>query len=138
MSQGQSWSKSMNVARAKRRPPTAPTRQELKIYQGFLKTALGNKKNTRIWILGITPELRELAFRYTKRVTSVDISASSIKIFQDATKIKNKNEVIIQADWLKTKFPDNHFDVVMSDASFANLNSCVAIKKLLKNKQVFE
>lgn len=136
MTNSQKWTNKMYQQRTQRRPPIAPGKGDLRIYDKFFKETIKNNKRPKVLILGVTPELRDLAFNYSSQVVSVDISKEAIDIFRDMTKTKSKDEVIIQANWLTVPLRKNYFDVVMGDGSFTNLSDLKSQKLLFK--KVFE
>jgi len=128
----QAWSKQMAENRMKRRPPTAPGISEQKTYENFLKKALKNKENPKVLILGVTPELRNIALKNNCQVVSVDISRAIIKAMNPLIKYKGiKKEKVINANWLTYPFPKNSFNLIMGDAPLTNLLSINEVRKLL-------
>lgn len=136
----QIWSKEMAQARKKRRPPTAPSKSEREIYEKFLMRAIKGKRNPKALVLGVTPELREMALKNNCKVVSVDISKDMIEEMKDLVRHKYpKKEIIIQGNWLTAPLEKNSFDLVMGDASFNNLPSLGDAKRLLaKIKRVLK
>ncbi len=128
----QSWPKQMARNRKKRRPPTAPSIGEQKTYEKFLKQALKNKKNPKVLILGVTPELRNIALKNNCQVVSIDISQEIIKAMKTSIKYKGfKKEKVINDNWLTVPLLKNSFDLVMGDAPLTNLLSVNEVRKLL-------
>ena len=140
MSKAQIWSKEMVQARKKRRPPIAPSESEREIYEKFLMKAIKRKRNPKALVLGITPELREMALKNNCQVVSVDISKDTIGVMKDLVRHKyTEKEIIIQDNWLTVPLEENSFDLVMGDASFTNLSSFGDAKRLLaKIKRVLK
>ncbi len=130
----QVWSKQMGQNRKKRkkRSPAVPSISEQKTYEKFLKQALKNKKDPKVLILGVTPELRDIALKNNCQVVCIDISREMIKIMKPLIKYKGvKKEKIINANWLTVSFPKNSFDLVMGDGTLTNLLSIHDVRKLL-------
>jgi len=73
-------------------------------------------------ILGVTPELRDLALKEGFQVVAVDINLDVILKVSRFLKIKNrKKEIIIKGNWLEIPFKENYFDLIVGHGSFNNL-----------------
>jgi len=128
----QAWSKKMAQARKKRKPPSAPSKSEKLAYDHFLKKALKGKRQPKVMILGVTPELRDIALKNNCEVISVDISKEMIKTMKGLVKNKkHKKDIILNDNWLTVPFKNNSFDVVMGDGPFTNIPSLPDVKKML-------
>jgi len=122
----------MAQARKKRRSPAAPTQSEQGIIEGFLREAIKGIGNPQVLVLGVTPELRQIALNNGCWVVSVDISSDMIKAMRDLVDCQDRErDKIIQGNWLTVPFEDNTFDLVLGDASFVNLSSFGDAEKLL-------
>ncbi|TKJ17815.1 hypothetical protein CEE44_04790 [Candidatus Woesearchaeota archaeon B3_Woes] len=111
--------------RAKRGEGTsAPSPEEIKVYEKFFKIAIGNKKNTRTLVLGATPELRDLAIKHGSETIGVDSSPKLLSLLTNVMHYKDsKKNVSVLGNWLEMhkSLELNSFDVVMGDASFNNV-----------------
>ena len=93
-------------------PPWRPSKDDIRLYQKLA----GEKLRGSVLILGSTPELRDLAGRFSSRPTLVDISPSMIyKMATLLTEANPSNEVWVKADWLDAPFPANFFDAILGD-----------------------
>ncbi len=101
--------------------PVRPSLDELKIYDQFLHNAVRNLKALKILVLGATPELRDLAAKYTKEVTVVDANLEMILAMTALMKSKNNREIWAQANWLTMPLSHNYYDVILGDAVVSNV-----------------
>lgn len=93
-------------------PPWRPSGDDIAIYEKLA----GEKLRGSVLILGSTPELRDLAGRYSSRVTLIDISHSMIYGMTSLLKEANPiNEVWVKADWCEAPLAANSFDVILGD-----------------------
>lgn len=120
------WSNTKIIkTRAKRGEGTsAPSPEEIKIYEKFFKIATKNKKNTKTLVLGATPELRDLAIKHGSETIGVDSSPKLLSLLTNVMYYKNsKKNVSVRGNWLEMHkyLEPNSFDVVMGDASFNNV-----------------
>lgn len=129
----QAWKLNKFIAgtRSKRGPPTAPSKAEQSLYRKYAKIASKNKIRNCL-ILGATPELRDIALENGFRTYSVDLSRKVINLFSKLMKHRNhKNETVKVQNWLKLRFKDSFFSLVMADASFCNLSTRAENRKLM-------
>lgn len=112
-------------SRAKRGKGTsAPTPEEIKISEIFLKKAFLGKKKTRTLVLGATPELRDLVIRHNSETVAVDISPKLLFALTNVMQCRdNPNNKYMVGDWLEMhKFlPKKSFDAVLGDGSLNNI-----------------
>jgi len=85
-------------------------------------------------VLGMTPELRDLALRRFARLTSVDANPDSITLYRDwVSPAGQGRERIVQADWFA--LPDlitEPVSAVLADGVFGNLPNLAAHHRLLR------
>ena len=112
-------------------PPARPCRQQLAFWQQLI-TRLPRQTN-RALILGATPELRDLALRNNFFTFAIDISPAMLR---GMTKLMHRanprRERRIVADWRTVVLPQNHFDLVMADASLNNVLSAAGVRAVLR------
>ena len=93
-------------------PPWRPSKDDLKIYEEVVSTL---PRNSRILILGATPELRDLAASSGFKPVVVDFSLPMIiEMLQYTQKTNADDEIWIKSDWLSMPLEGN-FDVVLGD-----------------------
>ncbi|TKJ17811.1 hypothetical protein CEE44_04770 [Candidatus Woesearchaeota archaeon B3_Woes] len=117
--------------------PGKPTKQEKKIFYKFIKEALKKRKKTRALILGATPSIRDELAKFNVEVTLIDINKNMINEMSKLTTHKKK-EIIVKGNWINTKFPDNHFDIVMGDLVLGNLDAKHQPKFLKEVKRILK
>jgi hypothetical protein len=117
--------KEIIASRSKRGKGTsAPTTEELEIYDLFFKKALKNKKKIKTLILGATPELRDLALKYKSETVSVDISPRLLLALTNVMIYKDDfNNKYIVGDWLESYYflKKHSFDIILADLSLNNI-----------------
>lgn len=96
--------------------PIRPCESELKIINKYLNEIIKKKgKNTRILILGSTPEFRDLAHSRKLPAYVVDYSEDNHRALTLLKKFKGK-EVLFRQDWRKLKLKEK-YDLVLAEAS---------------------
>lgn len=113
----------LNTARNryKMKPPVRPSAADLKIYDQFLRDAVRNQKTAKILVLGATPELRDLAAKYTKEVTVVDVNLEMILAMTKLMRKKNPSEIWVKTSWLSMPLSHNYYDVILGDGVVNNV-----------------
>jgi len=118
----------------RRNSPAAPSIEEVEVFRKFLHEVDKNisVKPKKVLVLGITPEMREIAWGNGYEVVSVDIDKNMIKSMKDFVKIKGR-ETIINDNWLNLEKYYSYctFDLILADASLNNL-SFKDYQKILK------
>lgn len=135
----------LNLARdwRKVKPPVKPSLTDLKSYDEFLKRALKHKKSPKILVLGATPEMRDLADKYTQEVTVVDLNLEMILAMTGLMKRKNPKEIWVKGNWLNVPLRCNYYDAILGDGITTNISWKEAnqfwkhSKELLKEKGIF-
>jgi len=118
------WSQSnhLDIFAKRKLSPMAPDKKTLVFHRNNLKILKRRFKNPRAFILGVTPELRDLALREGFEVIACDMNLEIIKKTQQLVKIKNRaKEIIIKSNWLSVPLKDNSFHIVLSDVAINNL-----------------
>ncbi|MBW2982298.1 class I SAM-dependent methyltransferase [Candidatus Woesearchaeota archaeon] len=100
--------------------PGKPTNDEKKIFYKLIKNT--NIKKGKALVLGATPALRDILAKFNLEVTIVDINKKMIKAMNRLIAHKKK-EKIVESNWLKMPFPDNHFDIILGDLTISNLDA---------------
>jgi len=135
MNKIQSWKiAKYRAAKRNRISPFAPSKKEVIFYESFVKKVkYNNKLPNHILILGATPELRDGVIKNGLESYAVDLSRGMLDKFTDLMKYKGHNlDRKIIRNWLKMKFPKNHFGAVLGDASLNNLATREDNEKLVK------
>jgi len=103
--------------------PGRPTLGEIKIYEKFGFSNL-KKKDSKILILGSTPELRDmLALHKNVQVCLVDINLDATLAMTELMKNKRakQKETWIRGNWLNVPLQGNYFDIIYGDFVISNL-----------------
>ena len=96
--------------------PIRPCESEIKIIRRYLDEIIRKKgKDTKILILGSTPEFRDLAHSKKLPAYVVDYSEDNHRALTLLKKFKGK-EVLFKQDWRKLKLKDK-YDLVLAEAS---------------------
>lgn len=104
--------------------PGAPIPADLKIFRKFLKSQIKNIKNPRVFVLGPTPEFRNMALSLGCEVVSCDFSMPSILHAEKFIKFKDKSkDIVIHGNWFDVPLQKNYFDVVFGDAAINNTSA---------------
>lgn len=103
------------------KPPVRPSAADLKIYDQFLRDAVRNQKTAKILVLGATPELRDLAAKYTEEVTVMDANLEMILAMTKLMRKKNPSEIWLKANWLSMPLALDYYDVILGDGVVNNV-----------------
>jgi len=105
--------------------PNRPSTQDCENYGKLIKSALGNKKNPKILVLGSTPEIRSLLYTYTvlqgAQVICIDVNPAMYRAMTSFVTKTNLQEKFYRRNWLATGFPGNYFDLIMGDEIICNI-----------------
>lgn len=105
--------------------PSRPDRRDIYYYNQLVKIALGKKREARVVILGATPEIRDMLYKYYLthkiKVICVDMMPEMYQAMTELVTLKIPNEKFIHSDWLKMKFPKNSIDLFIGDLVIGNL-----------------
>jgi SAM-dependent methyltransferase len=91
-------------------PPARPSLSELAVYDRLLGSYA---PNSRILILGSTPELRDLAYFHQFHVTVVDYNKRTYNILKHEMRHPSNERLIVQ-DWREMDLP-RRYDIVIGD-----------------------
>lgn len=119
-----SWGAKHATSRASRKESSAPTKEELAIYEQALRQAIKHKKNPRVLILGATPELRDLVLQYNCYTLAVDVSWPVLCAMHEVMKYKDHPaNAVLQNDWLTARaaLQDQSFDAILGDVVLNNI-----------------
>ena len=116
----------------------SPNSHEIECYGYCLSKGfrLGAKKadGWHIVVLGMTPELRQMAHKMSCAVTCVDVSEEAIKLYCDWICEEDRiKENIVQADWIR--LPDvlnKPADAIIGDGVFGNMTSLEDYTRVLR------
>lgn len=114
----------------------SPNPQEVECYGRFLEMGLHQRIHTqsrKVVVLGMTPELRQLAHKMRCRVICVDNSAEAITLYIDwIAEEYRTNEHIIKADWMDlSDILEEPADAIIGDGVFGNVLSLNKYRELL-------
>lgn len=120
--------------------PSVPSRQDIEHYEDVIKKL----KPNRTLILGATPELRDLAAKYSQESVVADITFEAITGFLKFAKFVDPlKEIWVRANWLNLPFPDKYFDCIIGDLVLNQLDTkdhthfLMAIKRFLSKNGIF-
>ena len=126
--------------------PGRPSRDDIRNYNKLLVKELKNKKNPEILVLGSTPEIRNLLFKYSllqsANITCADMTREMYDAMSELVDNKNKKEKFVSGNWVDMKF-NRKFDVVIGDYVNPNISTEYKdryyknILSLLKNSGCF-
>ncbi len=104
--------------------PVHPSRGDIRNYHKLLAEALEGKKKTDILLLGSTPEIRDLLYKFSIlqeiSVTCVDMTKDMYEAMGELMYNKNKKEKFVLNNWVDMKF-NQKFDVIMGDCVNGNI-----------------
>ncbi len=131
-----------------RESSSRPSPENVKHYNQLVKSVLGNKKNPRIVVLGSTPEIREMLYKYyflnKAKIICLELLPAMYYGMSNLVKHKSPNEKFVQSDWLKMPFKKNSIDIFIGDLITGNIYNkkdreklLRLIKKCLKKNGVF-
>ncbi|MCD4761318.1 class I SAM-dependent methyltransferase [bacterium] len=114
--------------------PARPSEDEMEIFDELMSKHVDQK----LLILGATPEFRDLGLKYKMEVTCADINPDMLEGMKFLMKQENKNEKLIETDWLKMPFDDNTFDVIFAEQSINILTTDKFEDFFKENKRVLK
>lgn len=111
----------------------SPNPAETERYGAVLQTCLQDLPHKpHVVVLGMTPELRQLAQTLGCRVSCVDNAAASIELYRDWI-AADANEHIVETDWMGMRSRlDSSADMILGDGVFGNVASLEAAQNLLE------
>jgi len=121
-------------------PPIRPSLDDQRVYEDCIKRIKG-RKNPSVLILGVTPELRRLAIRYSCIVTAADIHTVMIKAMNylmDNFGPVRHDEAVVKSNWLAMPFKRGSHDLIIGDCSINNLTRTETERLLIELKQLLK
>lgn len=122
--------------------PGRPSKDDLRNYHKLIEISLKNIALPSIVLLGATPELRDLLFKFGERkikISCVDMTKDMYKAMNKFVKYRNKRERFIKSNWLEMskKIKNESVDLVIGDFVIGNVGGYEEkffreIKKILK------
>ena len=112
--------------------PIKPSKEECLLYEHYVKKS-AQSDNSKILILGSTPELRDMALRFFAKPVSCDIDDRIWAAMKFCMKESGEEE-FIHSDWLQIS-EDVKYDIIIGDGSMNMLSECSVgsfIKKIAK------
>lgn len=107
--------------------PGRPSKGDIKNYDKLLKISLDGKFSPRIIVLGATPEIRNLLYKYSKtkgaEIICVDMTKDMYMAMSKFVKNKNSKERFIHVNWIKIskKLKLAKADIVIGDFVIGNI-----------------
>lgn len=102
-------------------PEIKPVPSTIWFWESKIKKLVKKNRNLKALILGVTPEIRDLLSKYQVNTVCLDFNPIMAEAMTDLVKKKNPKEKILIGDWLRMPFPQNNFDIVISDCPQDNL-----------------
>ena len=121
--------------------PSRVSKDESNKYKEWLSKYADPSK--KIFLLGVTPEIRKSLAKLKCDVTCIDINKEMISAMDSLLKVKNPREEILNENWLGNSLPNNSFDIVIGDAVLPNVawedrdKLLSEVKRVLKPKGLF-
>jgi SAM-dependent methyltransferase len=100
--------------------PWRPSQPEIAIMGNRVARWMGEragKEKIQALVLGITPEIVNMAWPDQTRLIAVDSSEAMIREFQPAEHVDERR--FIQGDWMNPPFRSHQFDVIIGDGVFS-------------------
>lgn len=103
----------------------SPDKCEVALYRKALRRLRSEPFEDNVLVLGMTPELRQMALELGCQVASVDRSAESIALYTDWIDADlSVRETIVQANWFAIdQILPHKFDAILGDGVFGNILS---------------
>jgi SAM-dependent methyltransferase len=104
--------------------PSAPSPEEVFIFEQWSQPILRNASTARVVVLGATPSLRDLSLHAGKETIAADWSFDAIETLGSFLTAPNRSqEIFVKANWLELPIADHSIHLVLADLSFNNLRS---------------
>jgi ubiquinone/menaquinone biosynthesis C-methylase UbiE len=105
-------------------PPIRPSIKEQRIYEHYFDK-IKNRRNVKVLILGVTPELRNLVSKSYCNCIVIDFHSVMIKamnhIIKESRYNRGNKEFVIKGDWFCMPFQSHEFDLILGDCSLNSL-----------------
>lgn len=119
----------------KRSDPSRPGRDAIGCYNLLVRQVLGRDQNKKAVVLGATPEIRDMLYKYYGlnkiQVICVDWLENIYYAMSKLVNYKIPNEKFVHKNWLEMNFPNNSIDIFIGDLILGNITSLEAKEKLL-------
>ncbi len=110
----------------------SPSGAEIEAYRDEMRASLDSSGVARALVLGMTPELRQLAVDSGSALTSVDHCEAAIEAYGDWIS-PEATEKILRREWTEMDASTlGHFGVVFGDGVFPNLLSLAQQQRVLR------
>ncbi len=107
------WTEKLAKEWRKYKPPSRPSYSEVRIYEYYIKKL---PKDSKILLLGSTPEIRDIAAKYKMNVMICDWSEEIYEALKLLMSKNNPLETFSKQDWRSMHF-NGKFDIVIGDAA---------------------
>lgn len=101
----------------------SPDPVEVARYRHFLHALKPSPQGKRVLVLGMTPEIRQMALEQGCQLTSIDSSAAAIELYTDwVTPALMEREDIFLGDWFAIdQITPHKADAILGDGIFGNI-----------------
>lgn len=107
--------------------PVRPSRETIRICNNFVRQILEKNQNKKVAILGATPEIRDMLYKYyflnKIQVICLDWLEEMYHAMSLLTSQRIPKERFIKTNWLKMKIPNNSIDIFIGDFILGNIIS---------------
>lgn len=107
--------------------PGRPSKNDIFNYNFLVRLSLKGKKNPKIIVLGSTPEIRDMLYKYTvthgAKIICIDMIADTYNAMTRLVENKNEKEVFIKSNWLEIDLPQKSVDLIIGDFVIDNLTT---------------
>ncbi len=115
----------------------SPNKQEIECYGRYINKGFQHQRviqKMEVVVLGMTPELRQLAQRMGCQIICVDNNEEAIMLYKDWNLPEYcSNERILKADWMNlTKVLDTPVAAILGDGIFGNILSIRKYREMLR------
>ncbi len=135
ITQKQYWSK-VAADWTHKADPSRPSLDTVKLYSKFMAKALGFSQGKKVVVMGATPEIRDMLYKYYF-INKIEVICAEWlpEMYYGMTELVNHKipgEKFIKTNWLKMNFANNSVDVFVADLIFGNIVSLEDKELLLK------
>jgi len=104
--------------------PGRPSRDDIRNYDKLLKKALKNRRDPNILVLGSTPEIRDLLYKFSllqnAKIVCVDMTRDMYMAMSELVYARNPRERFVLGNWVDVKFRQK-FDAIIGDYVNSNI-----------------
>ncbi|MDD2646994.1 MAG: hypothetical protein PHV78_02280 [Patescibacteria group bacterium] len=105
--------------------PSRPSRDTVRLYNKFMAEALGTSLGKKVVVMGATPEIRDMLYKYYFLNRIKVVCAEWLpEMYYGMTELVNHKipgEKFVKTNWLKMGFPNKSIDVFIADLIFGNI-----------------